>query len=452
MRAKASFLSDALRLLGGRFSSSVFLFATSLLVARALGPDGRGVVTAILVVPQLVQTLAELGIRQATNQMLNSGAIADREIVGAVACLFIISSILGASITFGLLLSTEAPGIGSVERLLAAILVPLYVIHSYGQGILAGKQLMGSFANVQWIPNALTFVSTGLLCGVFNLGVRGALLGLVIGYIPTSLVLPVLIRRIAPIRPRFIASVCIEIIRRGIEYACALFLITLQYRVGVIVLKEYSTSVEIGMFSVGTTVAEAIWQLPAAIGLAVFSRSAAARSEDSFPLKVARLFRVMIVLGTGMGLALHALAPLVIPALFGSEFAASVPVVRMMLPGIVAMISFKVLNMDLAGRGRPWLALIAVVPGTVANAILGLLLVEPLGAFGAAIASSAAFILTGALIVTVYLRASAIRLGQLFSFQWADFSFLRGLVGGLARIGLGRRAPPTARQKTTAGN
>ncbi|WP_252314150.1 hypothetical protein [Sinobaca sp. H24] len=41
-------------------------FIMSIVLARYLGPEGKGIVTAIFVIPNLLISIADLGVRQAT--------------------------------------------------------------------------------------------------------------------------------------------------------------------------------------------------------------------------------------------------------------------------------------------------------------------------------------------------------------------------------------------------
>ncbi len=61
-----SFLTDILSVFGNNIFILIITFFTSIILARYLGPDGRGIYAAILIYPILLTSLAELGIRQAT--------------------------------------------------------------------------------------------------------------------------------------------------------------------------------------------------------------------------------------------------------------------------------------------------------------------------------------------------------------------------------------------------
>lgn len=63
-------LFQILTTIGTRLLVLFGAFIVSVLTARLLGPEGKGMITAILVIPTLVVTIADLGIRQAAAYLI----------------------------------------------------------------------------------------------------------------------------------------------------------------------------------------------------------------------------------------------------------------------------------------------------------------------------------------------------------------------------------------------
>ena len=57
-------VKDAIKVFSGQTASFVIRFLTSLLVAVWLGAEGKGLYASVLLVPTILITLGELGIRQ----------------------------------------------------------------------------------------------------------------------------------------------------------------------------------------------------------------------------------------------------------------------------------------------------------------------------------------------------------------------------------------------------
>ena len=98
-------------------------------------------------------------------------------------------------------------------------------------------------------------------------------------------------------------------------------------------------------------------------------------------------------------------------------------ITRLLLPGIVAFTVFKVLNMDLAGKGRPWVSLYVAVPAVLLNVALNLYFIPRYGANGAALASTVSYTVSALAFLIVYARAVDMPLGELLTYRRSDFDF-----------------------------
>jgi O-antigen/teichoic acid export membrane protein len=105
-----------------------------------------------------------------------------------------------------------------------------------------------------------------------------------------------------------------------------------------------------------------------------------------------RLLLKSVMVTASVAVLLAVTAPFVIPFAYGSQFAAAVGPAQILLIGLAADGAAGVLTGFLYGVGRPGLNSWAMGAGLVVTVVLDLLLIPPLGASGAAIASSVAYI------------------------------------------------------------
>jgi O-antigen/teichoic acid export membrane protein len=167
---------------------------------------------------------------------------------------------------------------------------------------------------------------------------------------------------------------------------------------------------EVGLYSVGTNIAELIWQLPTAIGLILFSRSAGSKRSEDAVARTAKLIRLVVPLLLVCGGLFWLLAPTMIDLMYGTAFAGSGTIIRYLLPGIVVMVVFKLLHADLSGRGAALFSLRVSLLALVVNIALNLLLIPGYGAIGSAVASSISYGVAGVLFVWLYARREGIAL------------------------------------------
>jgi O-antigen/teichoic acid export membrane protein len=178
--------------------------------------------------------------------------------------------------------------------------------------------------------------------------------------------------------------------------------IQLLYRADVVVLGLFATAPEVGVYSIAVAVAGLIWVVAEAFGLAAFAR-AGGESAAALLARDRKLVRVNALLSLGaavvVGLLAVALLDRVLPA-----YAASVPLLLVLLPGVVAQGPARVAFASLLRRGDTrlpmWIGLVS----------LGLSLAYvPCAArwqaTGVAVASTVVYLVQAALVLWLWRRA-----------------------------------------------
>ena len=107
--------------------------------------------------------------------------------------------------------------------------------------------------------------------------------------------------------------------------------------------------------------------------------------------------------------------------MYGEKFKEGASVLNYLLPGVFIFTIFKVLNMDLAGKGKPWISLKAMVPALIINIGLNFFLIPDLGAKGAAISSMVSYAVAGILFLLFYSKAVGVQIGVILGFKIKDF-------------------------------
>src|SRR5690554_5440312 len=109
-------------------------------MARVLGPDGRGAVTAILLYPTLLLTFFEGGFRQATIHALGQRIAEEKDVVGAVLVHFVLAAVLSAAAMVGLLWFGSEKQWTLWQVAAAAAFVPTGLASALVRGLLLGRQ------------------------------------------------------------------------------------------------------------------------------------------------------------------------------------------------------------------------------------------------------------------------------------------------------------------------
>src|SRR5690606_33343321 len=127
-------------------------------------------------------------------------------------------------------------------------------------------------------------------------------------------------------------------------------------------------------------------------------------------------------------IVLFFLSEQVIIGMYGIDFYGSITTLKILLPGVVLLTVFKVMNMDLAGKGKPWISMKAMIPALFTNIILNLLLIPDYGADGASIASTISYSISAILFTIFYCKEVKISYVELFSYNISDLKYFTNIL------------------------
>jgi len=261
---------------------------------------------------------------------------------------------------------------------------------------------------------------TGLLIGTAAvvLALHGSLVPLValrVGIeIAISLLLFVCLRR--AIRFRFAPSK--KMLRRQLayglrNYASALLWVVLLQS-DLVLCNAFLGSRLTGIYSVAVSLSLPLTLLASVVGALVFQRVS---SEESRPRRVFntnRVMRVLLVVGAACALLLSLLAHWIVPLVYGAQFRSASAALILLLPGVFFLALETVLMNFFAGEGSPRIVYLAPLVGLALNFVANLFAIPRWGINGAAITSSAAYVLVFLFALNSYLRSTNSRLAEVF--------------------------------------
>jgi O-antigen/teichoic acid export membrane protein len=415
-------------------------FVAVLIVARALGPAGRGTVAFITVTALVVAHMAGLGVGEATI-VLSARDPARRPVLLANALAFFLGSgLTAATLAFlGLALSgIEPAGVGTPELVILGLGIVSCAAGEAGYSFLVGVERLRQLALVtgcaSWVYAGLVFIlwaGPGLTVGraalawtatealravvLISLSSRGTILGL-----PSRRLL-------------------VEEIGFGLRLWVGSLARFLNFRTDQILMGFIATEAALGFYAVAVNVSEVLLYLPSSAATALLPLIA--RTEHSRRgQETLRAFRSVIFV-TAVGVCAAALlGPLVLPAVFGDAFDESVIPFLWLLPGTFGYAASAVFSNALVGSSSPGLSSLGPMVSLVVGFGLDLALIPPFGATGAAAAASVAFLVGGATALITYRRVSPFTLRALLVPHRGDLDVLMALAGPL----LGRPRRETA--------
>ncbi|AKB53768.1 MULTISPECIES: oligosaccharide flippase family protein [Methanosarcina] len=423
-----SLAKDGISVFGTQMLTLIISFVSGVLLARWLGPAGRGAFTALLVYPAILISLLSLGMRQATVYYLGKQKYSESDIVGVTLLLLISSSIIGVLTSVAIISYTKNPDYNLMLILLASLTIPADLTINYFTGILIGKQQINKFNKVMYLVPIINFVLITFLVFFIKLDILGAVLATLIAKIVLAIYALLSINSEYSLKICWKSEIITKMVSIGFIYAFSLFILNLNYRVDIIILERLSNVTEIGQYTIGVGFAELLWQLPTAFGLVIFAYSANSKNSNKFSQDIAKMVRIIFPVVLIGSVFLYFASGYIIPFLYGEEYIPSIRMLKILLPGIVMMSFFKIINMDLAGRGKPDITIKLFLPAVLINIVLNIILIPDFGGCGAAFASTISYTLASVSILYYYMKITQLSLSDIFICKKSDINFILGLI------------------------
>ncbi len=398
--------------LSSRVLMVAFALVSSIVLARILGPEGRGVFAVVLLLPELAANFGLLGFDQANGVYAGLDQKAPRCLVWQSA---VMAVVVGGVIAVGIgaFLGLRLPGSQSLIHgplwlyLLALSTVPFRMVGQYWGAILRGMNRI-LLINTGEVSTKIASVALVLVFVAWlKLDVAGAVWADYALNMGTAILMVGLLMYVGAWgRPTFDWSLWKRTKRFALPAYCSTILSWLNYRVDQLILAVMLPPEQLGFYVIAVGIAERMWLPTGAVATALLPHLTHSREHD--PALAAAISRHVMIWTGGACLLVFVLADVAVRFMYSSAFAAAVAPLRWLLPGIFTLSAAKVLVAEMLAREKidftVWVSAVAALVNIVGN----LVLVPRMGISGAALASSISYSLLSFIVTWYYLRETGV--------------------------------------------
>ncbi len=385
---------------------------TGVAMARALGPDGRGIAFALVTVSQLAGFALSMGVGQSLSYF-----IARRPQDGP--------TLLSTWVV--MLLPLTALAIGATELLLPVIFtsddgeavsigrwfmltITLVVGLELNYGLLLGVHEYLLYNVLRLAQPALTAVAFVVLWALDAMTVQSALIA---ASAASALVLVVGLAR--SVRRIGVGPVDLRLGRTTLWYGArgqgATVANHVTARLDVAMLPAFVSAASVGLYSVATSVSLIVYQLANTFaGLVI---PAAARDPERGPIKVVASFWASLAIAGAGAVVLALLAQPLLGLVYGADFEDASTSLLLLLPGGVLFAGSSILNAGIYAAGRPFTATCTQILGMVVTVVGLVVFLAGGGVTAAAIVSSVSYATIFVSSLIAYRRVAGLSWGEL---------------------------------------
>jgi O-antigen/teichoic acid export membrane protein len=412
--------------------------AMSIVLARTIGPSGNGRFALLATLAGLTAMVVSLGLSAG---IIYEVSRARWSVRGAFrtsyAAGFVLGAIgfAGALAVFLLLHDSVFRSIRTSLAVVALASLPPAIAYQFADSILLARERYEGYAALELSHSATLLVIGAGLALIF--GLSGAVVGIpaaaVIGSGVGILLLIPEARRDAMVDR---AGRLRKALRFGAQAWGANLLQQINYRFDILILAAYTSSHDVGLYSVAVTLTVAAWILPQALTTVLFPRIASLDqatiageiSADESDAALAKGVRHAVLLSIPAGVIISLLLLVAVPLLYGPEFHQTVWLGFVLLPGTLMLGVAKVLGTVVTGRGYPRYALYSSIVQAFAALALYFGLIPTFHAWGAAAGSSLSYAFTTIVSLFFVRKVTAIGFQEAFVPRADDVADYGGLV------------------------
>jgi O-antigen/teichoic acid export membrane protein len=368
--------------------SQLVTVISGVLVARSLGPQDRGYLALVVLVPTILTQLANLGLPLAATYYIAG----DRSRAAPIARSVLRDAIAQTAVIIAVQLVilwvafTDEPDRVMVAGLLSLAALPGILAQQYGLAVLQGLQRFAAFNVLRLMPAAMYAV--GVLM-VFVLGidhlVEIAAAWVIVQAGVGLFTLVVALRRLPAETPKGSVPSRAQLTRFGLKSFIGYVSPVETFRLDQAIIALFLPPTALGLYVVSLAFTNLPRFVGQSIGMVAYPKVASTSDPQIALRRVWRYFFLGALITALVIATLEAMSGVLVRFFFGNEFAGAESITRILLLGTLFVALRRVLADGARGAGYPGLGTVAEVASWI-SFLPALALLVPLGSRDVALA------------------------------------------------------------------
>lgn len=365
---------------------------SSIIVARALGPVGKGVFAVLAAIVGIALQFGNFGLHASNIYFVSREKNKISQISGNSLWVGIIGGSVIAVLAY--LISTAFPNLllGKIQPVLLLIMlisVPFVFITLFLTNILIGLQKIYQYNLIEVAGKLLSVILTAVILiilgrGIFDLVVLSTVITILL-----CLVYVIYFQVHYGFCYKFDGQLFNRMLRYGFKAYLSCLFAFLIIRSDIILVNYFLGVSKTGIYSVAVSFADLLFLLPTTIGMMLFPKASEIQDRKSNLTKKVSRFTVLLMLMLCVFAAMVS-KPLIL-LMYGQQFKGSILPFLWLLPGVFFLSLEAIYMNDFASRGNP--SIVYIVPATalVLNVSLNIIMIPRIGVVAASITSTISY-------------------------------------------------------------
>ncbi len=432
-----SFVKKASTVFLTRFMMFAVAMVNSVIVARTLGPEGKGLLSLSILAATVLCYSTNLGIGTGSGFFLGRKRLPLRVLAGnwlSLSVLIGVSVTAAAVLLSGRISQKVLPSVPAAYITIAVCSVPFMITRNNLQSLFKAGDDFRRFNLtdiVQPVVFLLTFLSLFFL--LRERGVLAAVIAIPVSHAVSSIVAAVLLGQKTKLRFEWSGPVVKDAFRFGVRGYLAGLIEFLNLRLDMLLINLIMAPQFVGFYSIAVALAEKVWYVPTVLSIVLYPRVAhgEARKAGLETSKVCRQTILIIIICCAVILMA---GRFIIELLYSEAFSPAIIPLFILLPGILTAGISRIISSDLMARGYPGIILWSGLSALATNIILNLVFIPDMGVEGAALATVISYSLNAMILVLAFIRISGLAAREILVPGKEDINVLLASVKKIASI------------------
>jgi len=408
----------------------------NIILGRTLEPQGVGILAVIISCSTLfftvghltfgVSTVYRMGqVRDSTERFAANSLLVGLSAGGLLYLLFVCSIHLAGSVLYG------STNLGLLH--LAFIAATLYLITYQLSSVLQGLGRIGEYNTVNLTRHGSSVVLLLLFVVLLRLGITGAVIAFICGFALAAVFAVYFVLK----QTGAVWRIDLGLLRSTLAISGKMHIAsvaTLIYsQVGILVANYYLVASEVGYLYIALVYVQFLFFIPQAAQVVLYPRVAGSSDRDATTVCIATCRHLLLWSVVG-ALFLGLAGRVVIGILVGGAFYPSLPLIRIMLPGVMLSSVSQVMVALWIKKRRYWLMAASGVVVCAVGLVLQISLVSRYGVGGAAVASCLTYVVGFLLTMGIAVRYLGRDVWHMLVFGRDDVKVYRDILCYVGRL------------------
>ncbi|HBF38393.1 MAG TPA: hypothetical protein DDW50_13885 [Firmicutes bacterium] len=415
-----SIATNSLRTYIFRIATGISGILIGILIARFLGPAGKGYYSGIFLFYNTFTVVAGT-LGPAITYQITRLKSSPRTVFLTAS---IYSAVVGILAIFGFWVYTlMKPGFHSGMIWLVVSVTPLTLIVTNLNGLFQG---LNRIITLNWIGIGAGFLQLILLCiGFFGfrVNVEMAIVFWLIGQLTTFMAGLWVSREFwwPPQRHPVSFPVLKGLLTFGGQISLSSLIGILNSRIDSFLVLAFLKTKQYGLYSVAVNAAELLWYASGAISVAICAHVGSASLERAGKL-TAKAVRHTLLLNIPLAVLMWSIS-WVIPFVYGERFTTAMLPYRIMLPGVLAYSVASIFSTYFTNQlGKPKFPLLISSISMLIDFGASMLLVPRWGLLGGAVANTLSYVISISILIAIFCKKANMSVVQLFRISHEDIA------------------------------